>query len=85
MGKMKLFLFYPDDYTCRMYVMAENLEDLKSRADDLFALYIAEEKPGYFMDDPEDEEDIREFREKFDKGIQAAEVLTSGVAIDSHY
>jgi hypothetical protein len=36
---MKLFKFYPNEF-CRVYVMAETKEELVSRADELFRMYI---------------------------------------------
>ena len=81
---MKLFRFYPTDYV-RIYVLAENNEQLSARADELFDLYFREHYSWVDMSDPEEKDYIEEKRPEFVIGLVGAQECPAGFAIDSHY
>lgn len=81
---MKLFKFYPNEFR-RMYVIGLSLEEVQTRAEELFEKYMKSNYSWLDLDDPDEADYIEEQKEKFTEGLSKLKELPSGVAIDSHY
>jgi hypothetical protein len=81
---MKLFKFYPNEF-CRMYVIGNSLEEVQSRVDELFIMYMKTSYDWLDVDDPDEFEYIEEKREEFLRGLLKAREMSNGIAVDSHY
>lgn len=79
---MKLFCFYPESFA-RQYVIAESMEDLLSKTDELFQKFMETSRP-WMVEFPGFEDDVAGHKTFFVQEIGKA-FETDLTFIDSHY
>ena len=69
---MKLFKFFPNEF-CRCYLVADSIDDVIGRKEQLFREYLKDDNPWTDPDDPDEFFYIEDKRKDFYEGLEKSQ------------